>query len=551
MHQPQYRRVTTGRYQLPWAYLHAVKDYADMAWHLEQTPGAKAVVNFTPVLLDQIDDYASQFETGTFRDDRLVALAQPESIPHDARPALIAELFRANVERMIRRFAPYAQLHELFEEARGSQSVDHLSDGFLADAAVWFHMAWLGETVRRTDPLAARLAEKARAFDAADRRALLALLGSTLRGIVPRYRALAQSGRIELSTSPYAHPIVPLLLDFSSARESMPDVQLPAAPEYPGGEVRAAAHVRTALESHRDRFGSSRVGCWPPEGGVSDAAVALFAEAGFAWTASCESVLLRTLALGNGAPAARTEYLYKPYLASVRGHSLPCFFRDVQLSDAIGFKYATWHADDAAANLVAGLSAIGEATREHDAPVVSIILDGENAWEHYPENAFYFLSALYRAIVAVPELRLTTFSEHLSRRRPSDSIGRLVAGSWVYGTFSTWIGDRDKNRAWDLLVRAKRDYDAAISSAALDATSRERAEAHLRSCEGSDWFWWFGDYNPADTVSDFDRLFRDHIRDLYAILRVSPPREVDEILGVGVGAPLYGGTMRQSLSPNG
>jgi len=546
MHQPQYRRASDGRYQLPWTYLHAIKDYPDMAWHLEQVPAARAVVNFTPVLLEQLDDYARQFASGDFRDPLIRALADPSKVDPAARPRIIDELFRANLERMIGRSEQYVRLRAIHESAKAGNYVDYLSDGYLGDLAVWYHLAWLGETINREDVRAKRLREKGTGYDAADRAALIALMGDTIRGIVPRYRALADQGRIELSTSPYAHPIVPLLIDFNAARESMPDAPLPVAPAYPGGAQRADAHVRSAIEAHRARFGGTPAGCWPSEGGVSRAATALFARAGFGWTASCESVLVHSLRAAQTVMPSRAQYLYKPYRVGAPGAEIPCFFRDVQLSDLIGFRYARWHADDAVANLVSELEAIAQATADQERPVVSIILDGENAWEHYQDNGYYFLAGIYRAIASHPRLHLTTFAEHLARGPAVDRLEPLVAGSWVCGTFSTWIGEPDKNRAWDLLVRAKTDFDGAVASGRLAGDALARAEHQLKVCEGSDWFWWFGDYNPAETVSDFDALFRDHIRDLYALIGVDTPAEVDAVIGVGVGAPFHGGTMRET-----
>jgi alpha-amylase/alpha-mannosidase (GH57 family) len=546
MHQPQYRRAIDGSYQLPWTYLHAIKDYPDMAWYLEHVPGARAVVNFTPVLLDQIDDYRAQFAARAFRDPLLRALQAPAAVPADDRPAIVEGLFRANVERMILRYPEYRRLRETYQSAHGGDRLGCLSDGYLGDLAVWYHLAWLGETIKRTDDRAQRLRAKGADFDDGDRSALLALMGETIDRIVPRYRALAEAGRIELSTSPYAHPIVPLLIDFAAAHESLPNAPLPGAARYPGGVERAAAHLDAARKAHRSWFGAKPAGCWPSEGAISSAATALFADAGFTWTASCESVLGNSLRAGGGALSPRAQYLYKPYVVGGADRRLPCFFRDVHLSDLIGFRYADWHGDDAVANFVSELEAIADATAGDAMPIVSVILDGENAWEHYPENGYYLLSGLYRAIAAHPRLRLTTFAEHLARAPVMETLDTLVAGSWVYGTLSTWIGEKDKNQAWDLLVHAKTDFDAAVASGRLAGDRLAVAERQLKVCEGSDWFWWFGDYNPAQTVSDFDTLFRDHIRDLYALIGVQTPPEVDAVIGVGAGAPTHGGTMREN-----
>lgn len=546
MHQPQYRRVSTGEYQLPWSYLHAIKDYADMAWHLEQHDGAKAVVNFTPVLLDQLEDYERQFKERRFRDPLLRALAAPENVSDDDRPRLIASLFRANAERMIARIPSFVAMKALYDAANGEDGVAYLSHAFLADLVVVYHLAWLGESVRRTDRRAAALLSKGRGFEAADREALLDVIGETIASIVPRYRALAGAGRVELSTSPWAHPIVPLLIDFRSALEAMPDASLPHGDGYPDGRKRAVAHLRAAVESHTRLFGSAPVGCWPSEGSISQATAELLAEEGFSWTASCESVLVTSLKRSSEGLGSRAEYLYRPYAIGSREQNVPCFFRDVHLSDLIGFRYSTWHADDAVANLVSELDAIRHATAEGPARVVSIILDGENAWEHYPENAFHFLNGLYGALSEDERFRLTTFADALHHHRDRPRLDPLVAGSWVFGTFSTWIGGRDKDRAWDLLIAAKRAFDGEAAAGRLRGDAYRRAEAHLKVCEGSDWFWWFGDYNPAQTVSDFDRLFRAHLSDLYAMIGVAAPAEVEAVIGVGKGSPKHGGAMREN-----
>ncbi len=547
MHQPQYRRSSDGEYEQPWTYLHAIKDYTDMAWHLEQVPNARAVVNFTPVLLEQLDDYTQQFASGRFRDPLLCALADPASVASEHRSRLADALVRANEERMIRRYPAFAQLADAHRAVRDSGLTQHLTLGFVGDLAVWYHIAWLGESVVRESDVARRLIEKAENFDAADRRALLELMAGLVGGIVPRYRALAAGGQVELSTSPFAHPIVPLLIDFRCALERMPEAPLPQAAGYPGGAGRAAAQTAAAVADHTRRFGSAPGGCWPSEGAVSDAAVDVIARAGFRWTASCESVLLPSLHAAGSAPD-RAHAIYQPYAVGPHDRPVAGFFRDVHLSDLIGFRYATWHADDAVANFVSELEAIAEATHDQERPVVSIILDGENAWEHYPHNAYHFLSALYRALVAHPALRLTTFSDYLASAAAPERLEHLVAGSWVYGTFSTWIGDRDKNRAWDLLAHAKAAYDRALATGALTGETRERAERQLAICEGSDWFWWFGDYNPAQTVSDFDRLFRTHLADLYRLCAAPVPEEIEAVIGVGSGTPLHGGTMRANES---
>ena len=548
MHQPSYR-TADGEFRQPWVYLHAVKDYADMAWHLERVPAARAVVNFTPVLLDQLHDYAEQFARGTFKDGLLRALQRGDADTPELRPALAYALCRANYDRMVRRYAPYERLYHLAQAAAtGGQP---LTDQDRADALVWYHLAWLGEGSRRTDERVQKLMAKARGFDARDRTTMLAILGELIRGIVPRYQRLARDGRIELSTSPYSHPLVPLLIDFKVALESHTDARLPSAPFYPGGAARVDVQVRSSRERHAAEFGTAPAGCWPPEGGISDRTLAALCAGGFEWAASGEAVLANTLRARRSDPGPRERYLYTPYAVHVDSGTIACFFRDDDLSDRVGFVYATWHADDAVANLVSALDGIADANADRPGAVVSIILDGENAWEHYPENAYYFLSALYERLSADPKLRLTTFGQYVREKHALPGLDHVVAGSWVYGTFATWIGDEDKNRGWDILVEAKRAYDRAIASGRLDAAARARADMQLRLCEASDWFWWFGGYNPAQAVSDFERLFRLHLRDLYTTIGEPVPSSLSEVVSFGAGAPLHGGAMRASSGGQG
>lgn len=547
MHQPQYRDLVSGVYQLPWTYLHAIKDYADMAAHLEAEPAARAVVNFAPLLLEQIEDYARQIDgfltnSLAIRDPLLAALASPAlPAPEEARMTLIKACLRANETRMIGRFPAYRRLADMAGWlVSHPEATRYLSNQFLADLLVWYHLAWLGETVRRSDARVQRLLGKEAGYTLHDRRELLAAIGELLSGVIPRYARLAERGQVELSVTPYAHPILPLLLDFHVAREAMPEAPLPLLRQYPGGEEQARWHVREGIETFRRHFGFAPAGCWPSEGAVSQAAVKLLAEAGFRWTASGEGVLRNSLReAGHAEHGVKEAWLHRVY--SLDDAGIRCFFRDDGLSDLIGFTYATWHADDAVNNLVHHLENIADRCKQHPEHVVSIVMDGENAWEHYPENAYYFLSALYRRLSGHPRLELTTFSD-CAQSVPPRPLRAVTAGSWVYGTLSTWIGEADKNRGWDMLGDAKRALDAA--AARLKPDRLDRARRQLAVCEGSDWFWWFGGDNPAATVADFERLYRQHLTNLYQLIGAEPPEYLTQVFTRGGGAPLHGGTMR-------
>lgn len=558
MHQPDYRDPNDGHYHLPWTYLHTIKDYVDMAALIEANPKAKAVINFVPTLLEQIDDYARQLtsfidEGAPIRDKLLASLAAaklPQSI--DERLALARACLRANEARLINPFPEYRELAKLLRQMEAlPQQCVYLNDQFFLDLLVWYHMAWLGATVRRTNKTVERLIKKGREFSAEDRRELLEIIRDLVCGVIARYRKLAENGQIELSFTPYAHPISPLLLDIKSAHDAMPNAVLPCADGYPGGEESMRWHIEQGLQVFERFFGIRPQGCWPAEGSISAASVKLLSEYGVRWCASGEGVLRHSMtASGFDTTSHRPSVFSQPCRIADNGETV-VFFRDDGLSDRIGFTYSDWHADDAVGDLVHHLENIAFLRhRQGEQVVVPIILDGENAWEYYPENGYYFLSALYKRLAEHPGLLLTTFAEYLDNKPAVTTLSKLVAGSWVYGSFSTWIGDPAKNQAWELLCTAKRAVDQYFKNNDVSAEQRQRVRRQLAICEGSDWCWWFGDYNPADSVADFDRLYRLHLIRLYQLIGVSPPAELDSAISHGGGDAEGGGVMRRGTPSN-
>jgi alpha-amylase/alpha-mannosidase (GH57 family) len=375
-------------------------------------------------------------------------------------------------------------------------------------------------------------------------------------GIVPRYRRLEAAGQIELSTSPFHHPIAPLLIDFGSAREARPGLALPDGPRYPGGGERVAAQLRAALDSHARRFGRRPDGLWPPEGAVSTALVDALAGSGLRWIASGSQVLENSLRAAGARVDAEKETTYRPYRLSGPAPDLVCLFRDDRLSDLIGFEYRKWHSDDAAEHFQRELESILASAAPGTRPVATVIVDGENAWEYYPYNGFFFLSGLYQRLAAHRSIRPRTCRELLAARQQAIDAGlpdcarelpRLVAGSWVYGDLTTWIGAPDKNRAWDLLVAAKEAYDRVLAGDRLDEAERAAATRQLAICEASDWFWWFGDDHPAESVAEFDALYRDHLAHLYELLALPAPGALGDPVSRGNVNAVSTGTIRRAV----
>ena len=548
MHQPFYCEADTGNYHLPWVYLHAMKDYTDMAEILSQLPRAKAVINYVPSLTAQIEDYAAHLreflngETTDLNDPLLAALAHKSGeFNSDERSYLLEACFRLNHERNMHRYPAYSRLWNLAEHAKNSEALDYLGDNFFTDLVTWYHLAWLGETVRSRNFVARRLIEKARDFSYQDRRDLLSLITTLLSDIPATHRRLVEAGKIELTTTPYAHPIIPLMLDFNTARETVEDALIPDE-SYPGGRERALDHIALARSSHEKLFGHIPSGCWPAEGAVSEETLKLLGSSGFQWCATGESVLHHSLKYNLREQQGNRD-LYHPWLVGEGEEQITCFFRDDRLSDLLGFEYSRWNMQDAINNFMHELANIRHRTKGMEAPVVSIIMDGENAWEHYHENALPFLTNLYQTIIEHEEYELTTFSEYLENNRATEKLEHLVSGSWVYGNLSTWIGDHAKTRGWELLIEAKKAYDLYIGK--LSPEQQEAANEQLRICEGSDWCWWFGDYNPGSVVRDFDQLYRRHLRKLHLLLGSPIPPSLEESISVGGGDAEGGGTMRR------
>ncbi len=551
MHQPQYYNIGTQQYELPWTYLHAIKDYVDMANILAANPNARAVINFAPILLEQLDDYSQQIDSfltqqTPISDPLLNALANIEISPSlEQRNQMVQACLKANEARLIKRFPNYEKLVTIAKQLNNiEQALTYCNEQYFSDLLVWYHLAWLGETVRREDPFIQALIKKGALYTAEDRQLLLRLIGKLLSSIIPAYKKLRENRQIELAFSPYAHPIVPLLLDVKSAQEAMPEVTLPNCLNYPEGKARALWHFAEGKKVFEHYFGFEPNACWPSEGAISEDTLKLCNEMGIHWVASGESVMRNSLEQSKTqAEFLENGCLHRSYVYQ-EANKVQCFFRDDGLSDLIGFTYSNWDADDAVNNLIHHLENICKACSTNSDAVVPIILDGENAWEHYHENGFHFLTTLYDKLAKHPEIELTTFAQAISNDITPIVLDKLVAGSWVYGSFSTWIGDKDKNKGWDLLCEAKKAFDDTINSGNLDEKEMLNACKQLAICEGSDWFWWLGDYNSADSVSDFENLYRLHLIELYRLLKKPTPENLKQVLSYGEGDPEGGGSMR-------
>lgn len=530
MHQPYYKDTVRNEYTLPWTYLHGIKDYYDMPAIVEDTPGARAVFNLVPSLIEQLLDYAA----GTAVDPFLIKGQQdPATMSDDDKVFLLENFFSANRQRMIEPHRRYLELLYMAGEGKpGSarERIRHFSNQDLLDLQVCFFLAWTGEAARRRFPEFRQLIEKGQGYSPEDKSLLFATQQRLLNEILPLYRRLHEQGRIELALSPYFHPILPLLCDTQLAREAMPRVTLPQARfRHPED---ATAQIRRGLAYFQEVLGITPRGMWPSEGSVSDESLAIIAECGLSWVASDEEVLARSLDDGLGH---HQERLYRPWRFSTGHGDIGMFFRDHRLSDLIGFTYSQWEPGRAVLDFCSRLRQIHHQIG-NEGRVIPVILDGENAWEFYPDNAYDFLSGLYASLAEAHDLRLTTCSDVLDHSNFEGRLHRIHPGSWINANYGIWIGHPEENLAWELLHQARQAVSEHHPAAARlldasgnngDATARKLCTS-LYAAEGSDWFWWFGDDHFSPHSDRFDHLFRQHLTNVYRLLNLEPPSKLLE-----------------------
>ena len=529
MHQPLYVDPLTRRAELPWVRLHGARAYLDVASLLDEHEHVRLTVNFVPSLVAQIEEVVAGA-----RDAWLQVATRPRgSWTAEERRFLVERFFSLHWTRSI---DPRPRYVELLEKRGRHPSADELtarsalfSDDDLRDLTVLFYLSWIGFAARRGDVELAELEKKARGYSDQDLELVVEKQRLAVARVLPLYKKLAERGQVELSASPYYHPIVPLLVDSTSARRARPELPQPSQFCFPED---GAAQIIRGQAAHEKAFGARPVGMWPPEGSISPEAVALYRGAGIRWLASDEGNLWRSLQAA-GTPSVRGD-LYRPW----RHGGVNLVFRDREMSDRIGFSYSHGEADAAAEDLLTRARAAMAASTAPagDAPLVPVFLDGENPWEAYPGSGEPFLRALFERLEGAADLRSATLGEHLSQARGIVDLPQLHSGSWIDSDFHIWIGDPIKNRAWELLGAARRRWERARADGG-DGEKLRQSYEHLLAAEGSDWFWWFGE--PFHSAEDaiFDRLFRAHLQGAYAALGEAPPAALDQAVGAAATAP--------------
>ncbi|MGC8654155.1 MAG: glycoside hydrolase [Candidatus Kryptoniota bacterium] len=524
-HQPYYKN--DGTFVLPWVRMHGIKDYWDMVRILDDFPAIKQTFNFTPSLILQINDYLIN---GTKDRAQVLSEKPAVSLTLEDRIEALKTFFSANAERMIFRYPRYRELFEkrgkISKEAELYEVVNKFSNQDFLDLQVWWNLAWVGE-YSRFDPPFKMLLDKSKNFSEEDKEILLSAQVEILKKIIPHHINAARQGQIEISVSPFYHPILPLLCDTNIAAEANPGTRLPQKRfSYP---MDANEQIKRALKFALKVFGFKPQGMWPAEGALSMDALKIIVENGINWTATDESILLKTLKKDMAPLTNSFLEKYFPYRIKAGEKYVNIFFRDHLLSDLIGFVYSHWSPDDAAADFIGRLDEIrnklllnyGEKVFRHAA--VTIILDGENAWEYYQSDGKDFLRTLYYRLSNDGRFK-TILPSQLAPQRER-VLGTLQPGSWINANFDIWIGHPEDNKAWEMLTDAR-----ALLEKANKVTGTKRREEiynHLLIAEGSDWCWWYGDEHSSHEAAEFDKLFRSHIKEVYLLCGLTPPDEIE------------------------
>jgi len=501
MHQPYYKNLLTQESQLPWARLHGVKDYLDMVQILESFPRIKQTFNVVPSLFEQIEDYNLNAVKDKF--SQLTKKPARELTKQD-REFILQNFFSINKDNVIAVFPRYLELY--FKKQRHQE----FSTQDFLDLQLYFNLAWIDPSFRQNIPELNKIALKERFFNEADKQIVLDQQLEILKKILPAYRLAQDNQQIEISVTPYYHPILPLLCSTNVAKEANRKTVLPKNEfAYP---LDAKSHIDSAVKFYQQRFGAPPLGMWPSEEAVSEHILPFIIASGIKWLVADEAILFRSL----GKKRRDTNLLYQPHALKRGKGQVNIVFRDRNLSDLIGFSYYNMKEETAVNNFIGHLQNIDKTFKGKDT-LVTIAMDGENAWEYYRNDGHDFLNLLYQKLSETDFLQTTTINEYIKAHPVKSEIKRLSAGSWIYGEFGKWIGSPGKVRAWEWLFDARKSLEELTAAGDEPVSGLIWKQMHI--LEGSDWFWWAGE----DPDGSFDRLYKMHLKNFYALIKKDPP----------------------------
>lgn len=548
LHQPVYKNPLSGEYLMPWVRLHAVKDYLNMALILEEFPKIKQTFNIVPSLIDQLNDYSHN--NAQDRHSILTEMEVSELTVED-KNFILDHFFDANYDNMI---APHEEYKKLYEKRHTLEpySIDSFSQQEYSDILAWYNLIWFDSRWYEEIPELKRLYKKGTGYTLKERKSIIQIQRDIIKLIVPKYKELFQKGQIELSTSPYYHPILPLLADFNSAQRPLLETQLPESADSLLED--AKKQILKSLELFKQTFGKSPAGIWPPEQAISPEILDLMASVGIKWTITDEGILAKSLDkefVRNFHGDLESPYdLSKIYKTEADGKEIHFLCRNSVLADLIGFEYGNHDPIAAANDLYERFKNIqSKLQNSPDARhIVTIALDGENCWESYKENGKSFLRKLYEILSEDKTIDVTTVSDYIKKKAATRILTPLYTGSWIDRSFHLWIGDATKNLAWDCLCKTRQDLVRFSKEKKYPKDVIERAWEEIYITEGSDWFWWYGEPNDSGQDDLFDTLFRIRLQNVYKILNKPVPENLELSLYSYVGRPSR--SPRGILKPN-
>jgi alpha-amylase/alpha-mannosidase (GH57 family) len=554
-HQPLYYKNADGIYTRPWVRVHATKDYYDMAAMLKQYPGVKVTINLTPVLIRQLNDYVVNGAKDLYW---VIAEKPAANLTSEEKDFLLRRFFDANWDHIIRVHPGYQALLDQrggTDDTSIAKAAESFSEQDLRDLQVWFNLAWIDPDELAKEPLKS-LVEKDRGFSEADKQTLFDEIRRIMAAVIPVHKELQDAGQIEVITTPYAHPILPLIYDTNLASVGNPSAELPEGRFFYPQD--AAAQLEKAVEIYKENFGQAPRGLWPGEGAVAQEIVPLVANAGFQWMATGEFVLAKSLGIDSftrdsSETVQQADTLYRPYTvqskagAPIEGGPVSIIFRDLVISDKLGFTYSGMTGEAAAADFMKRLDNIRQELKKEGSSgphLVSIILDGENAWENYDNDGKAFLNALYKALSESSTVKTVTPSEFLAKFPQPKKLDTLFPAAWFSPNFDTWIGEPEETTAWNYLLRTRQALDGAVRSGKVSPENLAKARDFMYLAEGSDWFWWYGSDQDSGADDYFDTGYRALLGEVYKALGQTMPDFVQVPITlfrpVAATAPLQG-----------
>lgn len=516
LHQPDY--LSNGEYLLPWTRFHGVKDYYDFPEILFDHPNIKQNFNLVPSLLKQIDNYSN----GIYFDKVFnLSLIDPENLTRNQKEEILTNFFYCNRYNQIEK---YPRFNELYKKSKSNNALDNFESNDWIDLQVYYNLSWVGEFSKKSG-ICRRLLKKERNFSIIERNLLMKYHIEILKKIIVQYRTLSDLDQIELSLSPFYHPILPLLCNIKTANEAISDLDLSALEfSYPED---AKEQISKSIEYFSQFFTNKINGIWSSEGSLSNEVLDIMLEMGFSWTAGDEKILYKSFSTWN--------YLdkYFPYKYIKNNKVINIFFRDNRLSDKIGFDYSKWNEHDAVNDFIYELNIIRQQIDNHygsdslDEAIVTIILDGENCWEYYKNNGIDFLNLLFERLSS-PDFETILFSD-VKLANNSRIIDSIKAGSWINGDFAIWISSKQVQIAWKLLAYARKEFE--LKKGSLNKVVFEDIYENLLIAEGSDWFWWYHSSHHSQLEPQFDFLFRNRLQTVYRLLNLDIPEELSHPIG--------------------